>query len=111
MSDLKNMALTKAERKMDGPAGVSTRSREKFPWGLSVDLDSTSLKKLGRKAEDFQPGKYVTLTCKAKCVRVSISTEEGGDDSRVALQIEAMTVETPTDKATAAHKKVFGDGK
>jgi len=108
---LTSMALTKAERKEDSPLAVTGSQENEFPWGLSLTLDNVSLKKLGRKAEDFTPDGYVYLVCKAKCD--TIRTTKGGnkEDVSVNLQIESMDLQTGDDKANQAFDKVFVNGK
>ncbi|MHC1788986.1 capsid staple protein [Solidesulfovibrio sp.] len=111
MKKLASMELTKAERKHEsGLAPAAVDEKRQFPWGLSVNLDDTSLKKLGRKVGDFTAGGYVFLLCKAKVNRIGIEEEEGGSEGRVALQIEAMDLQTEDDKAAAAFQKVYGHG-
>lgn len=108
---LKSMLLTKADRKK---SRLETKaigdSGQQYPWGLSLTLDETSLKKLGVKASEFKPGDVVYLACKAKCTSTYASESEKDENSSVSFQVMSMDLKTEADKVVEAFDKVFGDG-
>jgi len=107
MEKLTPMALTKKEAKVQMGMPVASASKApRFPWGLSLNLDAESLKKLDMKTLP-KVGSYVMIEayCCVKSTRESENVE-GGKDRSVELQIEAMEVEP----AKAMRGKAVGKG-
>jgi len=85
-----NMKLTKKETKKDlWPVSVS---KPDYPWGLRVTLNRDALKKLKINASEFEKDQEVTLICKARVSRITISTDDYADAESVDLQIEKMKI-------------------
>lgn len=84
-----DMKRTKAEVEKDSePMEVS---QEEYPYGLCIDLDQTSLEKLGKSVTDFQVGDELLIQCKVKVKGVRSSQYADGEDHEsVDLQITEM---------------------
>ncbi len=97
---LTSTKLTKAEVKKDNgvmPMGGAAKARH--PWGLSLSLDSTTLKKLGI---DKLPavGTEMKIAATAKVDRAEESeSEDSGKRRSVSLQITHMAVAHSTKTA------------
>lgn len=61
-----------------------------YPYGLCIELDYQSLKKLNLQPVDFELGAEVSIVCKAKPVKVASSTGRMDKDACVKLQITHM---------------------
>jgi len=87
-----NMALSKKEAKSSMGMMASPGDTPRFPWGLSITLDTKSLEKL-KMADLPNVGSYVTVTayCCVKSVRESAQVD-GDKDRSVELQIEEMNL-------------------
>jgi len=85
-----NMKLSKKESTKEiSPVSVS---KPNYPWGLRVTLNRDALKKLKINASEFEKDQEVTLICKARVSRISISTDDYADAESVDLQIEKMKI-------------------
>lgn len=75
-----------------------------YPWGLSINLDQDSMRKLGM-TEMPKLGEIMHLEAVAKITSLSENSSEGSDDSRnVTLQIMLLGTagESTTKDQTAA---------
>ncbi len=91
MPTLVNMEMSKEEVK-EYQEGPSPSEAPKYPWGLCIQLNDDSLKKLGL---DKLPsaGTEVALVAKAQVTRVSENQTQSGDsEASLELQITHMTV-------------------
>lgn len=96
---LVSMKRTKAEKKGKSGASISSTEREDYPYGLSISLDAETIKKLGL-SEDLQVGDVVELRAKAKVRSMSqSSSEEGGENRDLSLQITDLCVEDEGEEA------------
>lgn len=95
MSDLVNMAYTKAELKERNSPKTSPSylgEAEKYPYGLNITLNEDQIKKLGIKL----PKSGSMMSLHAQCKVVSVSSNDranGGTDRRIELQMQKMCVE------------------
>lgn len=65
----------------------------KYPYGLKIDLEGESLKKLGL-VDLPKVGTKMTLTAQVEVCSVSqYESKDGNADQRVSIQIEAMALE------------------
>ena len=88
---MKDMKLSAKEaKKQSEPKAIEDRPR--YPYGLSLSLDSESLDKLGI---DKLPalGETMVLTAKVEVTSVHSSDSEYGKSKSVSLQITAMELE------------------
>ena len=81
---LTNMARTKKESKKEE---TSEYIEDKYPWGLSINLDQDSLEKLGIK--DLPAvGESIKLEAKVDVVEISeCDSANGGTKRSMSLQI------------------------
>lgn len=100
---LVDMKRSKKEQKESMPKIAA----DSYGYGLRITLDEDQLDKLGLDGGDFKVGGYVTLQARAciKSVREN-STDEGGDNCSVELQLEKLGVE----KSAASLKDAVDDG-
>jgi len=78
---------------MDGDAAVCCSSEEEeYPYGLRIDLNKDSLKKLGLSVSDFVAEEEVTIT--AKCEVISLRSTKGkmANEQNVELQIVSLSL-------------------
>lgn len=81
-----NMQMTKADRKRmraGYPVGADTLD---YPWGLSINLDESAIKKLGI-TELPDVGEELMVHACAKVVRVSASASDKVTNRAIELQI------------------------
>ena len=89
-----NMARTKAEIKKDKPTKQSVAA-DKYPWGLEIDLDNDSIKKLGIDAAKYKIGQAVQVVAKAKIERISqCESDQGGINKSITLQITNLQLKS-----------------
>jgi len=86
-----------------------TKARDDYPWGLCINLDNDTLKKLGATPQPV--GTDVMITAKATIK--SMSTREDGEGVRhdASLQITDMAIAPATgepDKSAA--ETLYGNG-
>lgn len=80
-----------------------------YPWGLSIQLDDDTLKKLGLKLPNLD--QVIEFKCRAQVIAVN-SRKDGNDEdeSSVSLQITDMEL-VENDSGDRAAKKLYGDKK
>lgn len=105
---LVSMEKTEKEKKKDNDCCVPD-SDEAYPWGLSIDLETESMAKLGISSP--QVGSKVLIVSEAYVTSVSSREEKDGTPQQsVGYQITAMDI-NPLTKSTLAdlyptmHKK------
>jgi len=92
---LVNMARSESERRDE----IEEPERSKFPFGLSLHLDSESLNKLSM-ASLPDVGAEFALIAKATAEAVSeFESEESGKERTLTLQITDMALESTTSQA------------
>jgi len=90
------MEMSKEEAK-EYNNGPSPEEAPKYPWGLCIQLNDESLKKLGVDKLP-QAGTEVTIIAKAQVSRVSENQTQGGEsEASMELQITDMTMSTGAD--------------
>ena len=107
MSDhLVDMKRSKKDRKSD--EAVSS-SHEKFPYGLSINLEDESLTKLGFKNLP-KVGTKVKVVAEGVVTSVNTHERSGGKPSRnIAIQLEKMSVKGPKSTAVDAVTEAIKD--
>lgn len=103
-----SMARSPAEIKEEKAEIVSDPEINRFPWGLSINLEDESLTKLGITTLP-KVGDMVQIVAVAKIDRVSESENNRGTDRSVSLQIEEMALE-PAGPEKDAAEVLFGKG-
>ena len=93
LSAAESQAATSIESKPgDGPA---------YPWGLTLHLDTETLKKLGFESPPAVGGE-MTLQAKVVVTSVGMNQQQDGDkEQRAELQITAMELALPATGAAA----------
>ena len=84
-----------------------TKTRDDYPWGLCINLDNETLKKLGASPQPV--GTEVMIT--AKAIVKSMSTREDGEGVRhdASLQITDMGIAPASDeKSKTAAQTLYG---
>lgn len=107
---LKDMKLTKAESKAEDCCVPSDGDDgPKYPWGLRVDLDNTSLTKLGLGL--MPVGTTMMLTAQVRVTSNSSNEREGSDpEQSMGLQIVSMDLGTPNvDRSAKTAKRLYPD--
>ena len=83
-------------------------SGPKYPWGLSLSLETETLSKLGKSVTDFKVGDSIPIMVMAKVTSISMSENaEGGKNQSVGLiaaQMDFGEASSEEDKA----QKLFG---
>lgn len=86
-----------------------TKTRDDYPWGLCINLDNETLKKLGASPQPV--GTEVMIT--AKAIVKSMSTREDGEGVRhdASLQITDMGIApAPGEQTKTAAETLYGNG-
>lgn len=101
-----NLALTDEDARKNAPtavAGEKIGDGPKYPYGLCLYLDDTTLKKLGI---DKLPevGTVLNVAAKAMVVSIGMNQQHDGDkETRCELQITDMALGAPTVDATSLY--------
>jgi hypothetical protein len=80
---------------------------EQYPYGLCLELDDGTLKKLGIE-ELPKPGTEMTVQARARVVGAHQSADEGGEEKVARLQIIALGVQADAGARTPG-QRVYGD--
>jgi len=106
---LTNMKLTTAEQKAMMSPSLAVGDRPRYPWGLSITLDTDTLDKLGLKKLP-EVGAEFYLCASADVVSLSSNESEGGKNRSLSLQITALSLELEDDTdAAGAADKLYGE--
>lgn len=110
MAKLVSMRISAKDRDAkNSPAEMASESPA-YPWGLSINLDTDALKKLGYKAGDFKVGAKMAIIANVEVSSVSSNETRGaGDSSSVGLQIVELCVEDDAVKKSNATKVLYGE--
>ena len=106
---MKDMALSASEAKEDTmlcPSSTDDDGGPKYPYGLCLDLNDDSLKKLGLDASKLNIGDEIAVTAVAKVTRISRYEEQKDVDNNVGLQITTMEANLASGDAA---KKLYGN--
>lgn len=105
MPDLVSMKLTESDRKAREKEMLSSPSYEgeQYPWGLSLNLDNDTMKRLALKG--LTAGQELMLTAKVKVTSSTVSSyDDGKENASASLQITDMALDLPSAKPT-----LYGD--
>lgn len=106
-----DMSLSKADlKKREGTypvaVGESGKDGPKFPWGLEIRLDETSLKKLGMDGELPEVGELCQIAGVGRVVAVEERESQDRSSKNVTIQIERLNLEVKEGDS----EKEFEDG-
>ena len=96
LTDMKLSRKTKEELKKEANEWCSvTDDRNRYPYGLEVDLDSNSMKALGKSVDEFEVGSTIGLVAATtvKSLRKN-ERQDGTVNQHMELQIEKMHLVT-----------------
>lgn len=96
------MALSKKEAKTQSEPMVSPSKGPRYPWGLTLNLDHDTMKKL--KIGELAAGQVVMLAGKAKVTRCEETEDESGERYSATIQITDLAL-TPARTAKVKHMK------
>ena len=97
LTDMKYTKAEKADEAKEMPSPMGSNMPD-YPWGLCIDLDDESLKKLG--ITDLpEVGDEYQLTAIAKVTRISSSADEKEQENRLTLQITQMSLDDSDETA------------
>ena len=92
---MKSMKLNKRETKLQSePMEI----REEYPYGLRLNLDNDSLKKLSIKTLP-EVGSYMTLTAKVEVSSISENQHEGDEELRRDMSLQITDMELAPEKS------------
>lgn len=98
MSKLVSMKLEKKERAEYRPS--LAEDGPLYPWGLNLNLDDETIKKLGLEALP-EAGEQMLLVAKVKVTGTSSNDSADGKRQSVSLQITEMCLEDGGEKVDA----------
>lgn len=109
---MKNMALTKADKKADKSEGrCYLASDSKYPYGLCITLRNESLAKLGIRELPEVDEEFI-LTAKVVVTSVTSNDRQGKPaEKTMELQITAMELDDAGDGAVAAMNRGLREAK
>lgn len=87
---LTNLKLTKKERKAAGEVPKEAESKEAYPWGLSITLETESIDKLGLDLKSFKINEKIKIGAIAEVIGISNDKTEDGDRKTIRLQIQKI---------------------
>jgi len=92
---MKSMKLTKQETKLQNePTEIQ---KEEYPYGLRLNLDNDSLKKLGITTLP-EVGSYMILMAKIEVLSISENQHEGDEELRRDISIQITDMELAPEK-------------
>lgn len=103
MADLVSMKLSEADRKEREKEMLASPSYEgeQYPWGLSLNLDNDTMKRL--KLKGLTAGQELSLVAVVKVTSSSTSSyDDGKETASASLQITDMALEMPSAKQSLA---------
>lgn len=102
---LKDMRLKDSEREHD--AVVGPEDKPKFPFGLTLHLDESSIKKLELEHMP-EVGDVMTVIANVNVEEVGVrETQDGGVNRNINLQVTEMTLEPKVRKDIL--KELYGE--
>jgi len=88
---MKSLKMSKPKKVLREKMAVQAAEQPEYPWGLELDLDSDTIKKLGIDFKNQTVGDSVHFTAKAKITRMSENQDiVGGGNRSLGLQITSM---------------------
>lgn len=91
MPKLVSMKLSKTEAKAMTEPSMSEKDRPRYPWGLTLTLDTDSLDKLG--IDDLpEVGESYMLVAKCDVTSCSSNMSEGGSSRSISLQLTDLAL-------------------
>lgn len=103
MAKLVSMKMSAAEQKKNMEPAIAEKDRPRYPWGLTLNLETEALKKLGIGKELPAIGESYLLIAKVDVISAASNESEGGSRRSLGLQITEMCFEDPdTNKDSAA---------
>lgn len=91
MEKMTDMKMSKAEKKGMGYASPVESSGPDYPWGLTINLDTAALKKLGMK-DLPEAGDECMIHAVGKVTRVSQIANDKKEDRSLEIQVTKMSV-------------------
>ena len=102
---MKSMKLPAGGTMLGGPEAVSPE-RPEYPYGLSINLDESSIKALGL-ASLPKVGDVLEIEALVTVKAVSVSEREAGVDRNLSLQITSMDLMQPDEAAKSAAEIIY----
>lgn len=87
--------MKRKAKKTKGPTAEMTygdEDRDKYPYGLRINLETEELKKLGIDVKEFEVGEKVKFTCKAEITNLA-EHKEYPDKVRQDMNIQITDLE------------------
>jgi hypothetical protein len=107
VSKLVNMKMPKVELEKRAERSTIATEGPRYPWGLSVNLESCCLKALGLEASDFTIGESKTLIARVEVTSISSNESQNSEPNQsVSLQITDLCIEDG-DEASKAAKSLY----
>ncbi|MBA1159385.1 capsid staple protein [Microvirga mediterraneensis] len=103
MAELVSMKLSDADRKAREREMLASPSYEgeQYPWGLSLNLDNDTMKRLNLKG--LTAGQELSLVAVVKVTSATTSSyDDGKEHASASLQITDMALEMPSAKRSLA---------
>ncbi|HCO7840119.1 TPA: hypothetical protein OB695_000153 [Escherichia coli] len=86
-----------------------TKTRDDYPWGLCINLDNETLKKLGAAPQPV--GTEVMITAKATIKSMSSREDDNGVRHDASLQITDMAIAPASgEQSKTAAETLYGGG-
>jgi hypothetical protein len=95
MVDLARTAKEKKEELERWEKGPSESDRPDYPYGLTLFLDYSTLKKMGLTDRDFDAGQPVTIHAQAMINEDRIEIVDGEKRHSISLQVQKMALDQP----------------
>lgn len=106
---LVSMKLDKAAQKKMMEPSLAEGDRPLYPWGLSINLDTDALAKLGI-ADLPEVGESYMLVAMVDVTNVSSNESEGGKNRSVGLQITDCCLEGEAKNVKSVSDALYGKG-
>lgn len=104
-----DMSLTDDEiLDMACPLPIDVKDRPKYPWGLKICLTQAEIDKLRLDPSEAFVGGMVHLHALARITSTSCDQTEGGENCRIELQIENLSIPESEDEENAMADRSMG---
>jgi len=108
---LVSMKISAAEREKRDAASTMAADAPAYPYGLSLQLEDATLRKLDVKATDYKVGDTLALVAKVEVTSISSHESKGGwSNDSVGLQITDLCVEDEGANVSDAAKALYKGG-
>jgi len=91
--NLTDLKLTKQDKKkLNSEVPQRTDSKQEYPYGASINLDTRSLSKLGLDLKSFQVGQKVKIVAECSVIEIRQSKDLYDESQNLGIQVQKLGI-------------------